>query len=106
VASGEEVSDFKSALQERLQGEGRPPARYELIEEVGPRHQRSFTVAVLIDGDASGTGEGPTKKAAEQCAAMDALAKHWPNPVGFDRSEPNPESLGEPAVGPGEGTTL
>jgi ribonuclease-3 len=76
AASGDQVSDFKSVLQERLQAEGRPPARYQLVEESGPSHERFFTVAVLIDNDSAGTGQGPNKKAAEQCAAMDALTRY------------------------------
>ncbi len=106
VASGEPVSDFKSVLQERLQGEGRPPARYQLIEEVGPSHQRLFTVAVLIDGEVSGTAQGPTKKSAEQRAAMDALARHWRNPAQFTESASTPAPDGEPAGGPRDGTTI
>lgn len=106
VASGEHVSDFKSVLQERLQGEGRPSAQYRMVEEMGPSHQRLFTVAVLIDGRVSGTGQGPTKKAAEQRAAMDALAKNWPNPVEFAESASLQAQAGDPAAGPGDGTTL
>jgi ribonuclease-3 len=67
------VSNFKSALQEELQSHGRGVARYRVVEETGPDHEPLFTVDVLIDGDAVASGNGATKKAAEQAAAMRAL---------------------------------
>ena len=41
----------------------------------GPAHERRFTCAAIIDGEELGRGEGRTKKAAEQEAAREALAK-------------------------------
>ena len=67
-------TDAKSALQELLQSEGRPPAHYEVIEELGPDHRKSFTVEVRIDGRAVSSGSGKSKKEAEQAAAHAALA--------------------------------
>lgn len=66
-------SDRKSALQELLQGRGRPPAEYRVAGESGPDHQKVFQIEVWIDGERMATGEGSTKKEAEQRAARSAL---------------------------------
>ncbi|HYW98176.1 MAG TPA: ribonuclease III [Candidatus Elarobacter sp.] len=78
---GERISesDRKSALQELLQGQGRSPAEYRLAGESGPDHQKIFQIEVWIDGEYMATGEGSTKKEAEQRAARSALdqLKSW-----------------------------
>ena len=51
------------------------PARYEVTTEEGPPHERSFEVGVSVDGELVGTGEGRSKKAAEQAAAAEALER-------------------------------
>jgi ribonuclease III len=66
-------SDRKSALQELLQQSGRPPAEYRLAGESGPDHRKQFLVEVWADGNCLGSGEGKTKKEAEQQAARTAL---------------------------------
>jgi ribonuclease-3 len=66
-------SDRKSALQEMLQQSGRPPAEYRLARETGPDHRKIFLVEVWADGTCFGSGEGKTKKEAEQQAARSAL---------------------------------
>jgi len=66
-------SDRKSALQEMLQQSGRPPAEYRLARETGPDHRKIFLVEVWADGTCLGSGEGKTKKEAEQQAARSAL---------------------------------
>ncbi len=66
-------SDRKSALQELLQGQGRAPAEYRMAGESGPDHQKVFQIDVWIDGKHMATGEGSTKKEAEQRAARRAL---------------------------------
>lgn len=72
---GERISesDRKSALQELLQGRGRAPAEYRVAGESGPDHQKVFQIEVWIDGERMATGEGSTKKEAEQRAARSAL---------------------------------
>jgi ribonuclease III len=72
---GERISesDRKSALQELLQGQGRAPAEYRVAGESGPDHQKVFQIEVWIDGERMATGEGSTKKEAEQRAARSAL---------------------------------
>jgi len=70
----EGVSDFKSALQEVLQARGGGVAEYRVLEAAGPDHRKLFSVEVLIGGEPISEGTGLTKKAAEQVAAMRALA--------------------------------
>ncbi len=64
--------DSKTILQEVVQGE-HETLSYELIQESGPDHDKSFEVEVRIDGKSISTGVGHTKKAAEQEAAYRAL---------------------------------
>ncbi len=71
--SGE--NDPKSALQEYLQGKGRPMPVYETLSEEGPPHDRIFTAAVLVDGKETARGKGTSKKRAEQEAAFAALRR-------------------------------
>lgn len=66
-------SDRKSALQEFLQGHGQLPAEYRLSGESGPDHQKLFEVEVWIGGERMASGEGSTKKEAEQRAAQCAM---------------------------------
>jgi ribonuclease-3 len=68
-------SDYKSAVQEYLQGRRLPPARYELVQTRGPEHEKSFTVELWIGGQCLARGEGASKKTAEQQAARRALPR-------------------------------
>ena len=68
-------SDRKSALQELLQGRGMPPAEYRLAREEGPDHQKLFHVEVWSLGGLLASGDGNTKKEAEQRAARMALER-------------------------------
>ncbi|MEO1719776.1 MAG: ribonuclease III [Pseudomonadota bacterium] len=63
------VSDPKSQLQEWAQGRGLPLPRYREVSRTGPDHAPVFVAEVLIDGVAPATGEGPSKRQAEQAAA-------------------------------------
>lgn len=65
--------DSKSNLQELVQGKLKKEIRYELIEESGPEHDKTFVVEVRMDETILGNGSGRTKKAAEQQAAYQAL---------------------------------
>jgi ribonuclease-3 len=64
--------DFKSSLQELLARRGEKPV-YVLIDADGPPHDRRFECAVEIRGDQYGTGNGRSKKEAEQAAAAATL---------------------------------
>lgn len=66
-------ADYKSALQEYLQGRGEAAARYELVATQGPEHRKLFRVAVWVGGECLGEGQGASKKAAELQAAQQAL---------------------------------
>ena len=66
--------DHKTDLQELLARSGRHVTYVEVSVD-GPPHERSFTCAAVIDGEELGRGAGHTKKAAEQEAAREALAK-------------------------------
>ena len=68
-------SDRKSALQELLQARGMPPAEYRLAREEGPDHQKLFHVEVWSLGERLASGDGSTKKEAEQRAARNALQR-------------------------------
>lgn len=67
-------NDYKSALQEYVQTEQRNLV-YELINEEGPSHNKTFTIVVKIDDIIYGKGIASSKKEAEQEAAHDALNK-------------------------------
>ena len=67
--------DSKTILQEEIQGSGRGTLHYELVREEGPDHNKHFVVAAFVDEERLGVGEGPTKKAAEQQAAYEALLR-------------------------------
>ena len=67
-------SDYKSALQEAVQT-SKKSLYYELIEESGPPHDKSFKMQVKVDGIIYGVGSGNSKKEAEQLAAKNALEK-------------------------------
>jgi ribonuclease-3 len=64
--------DFKSALQEQLARRGETIA-YEVTDEHGPPHDRTFVVVALVDGRPLGKGSGRSKKHAEQQAARIAV---------------------------------
>ena len=69
------TSDYKSALQERLQSEERGLPEYRLVGESGPAHRKRFEVEVWVDGAPVARGEGRSKKRAEQEAARAALGE-------------------------------
>jgi ribonuclease III len=64
--------DHKTELQEALARLGRSVS-YSVLDVDGPPHDRTFTCAAVIDGEQAGVGKGPSKKAAEQEAAREAL---------------------------------
>jgi ribonuclease-3 len=66
--------DYKSALQERLQGLGHPLPEYRVSGSEGPDHRKTFTIEVVVSGEVLGTATGRAKKEAEQEAARLALA--------------------------------
>lgn len=71
--AGLEVTDYKSALQEKAQALKLPQPRYSIIEERGPEHAKTFLVEVRVGRDWSGRAEGLSKKSASQKAAQRVL---------------------------------
>ncbi|KAI4448007.1 Ribonuclease 3 [Eubacterium plexicaudatum ASF492] len=67
--------DSKTILQETVQGQNMGAISYKLIGESGPDHDKVFQVELCIGSRRAGTGEGHTKKAAEQEAAYHALLR-------------------------------
>ncbi|MBQ8151407.1 MAG: ribonuclease III [Firmicutes bacterium] len=74
VEAGEyQRDDYKTALQERLQQNGTADIRYIVIGEEGPDHDKTFTVQLVVSGRPMTTGEGKSKKKAEQQAAKNMM---------------------------------
>lgn len=65
--------DAKTILQEKVQGECNEKPIYKLVETKGPQHQRIFLVKVFVQDKELASGEGHSKKSAEQMAAYNAL---------------------------------
>ena len=69
------LTDYKTKLQEEIQAEHRDAVQYVTISQSGPAHDRTFTVQVRYNDIVLGTGTGKSKKKAEEMAAKDALSK-------------------------------
>lgn len=68
------IDNYKSLLMEFSQSEKWDLPRYQVLSEAGPGHNKTFNVAVFIEGKKMGKGSGKSKKKAEQKAAQKALA--------------------------------
>jgi dGTPase len=68
-------SNFKSDLQNWTQGLTGHTPEYEVLDESGPDHAKTFTVAAVVDGRRLAVAVGRNKRQAEQRAAKDALSK-------------------------------
>lgn len=73
--SGKSFKDYKTLLQETVQAHGETDISYKIIAECGPDHKKTFSVEVFVGGNSCGTGEGSSKKNAEQDAAKNALER-------------------------------
>ena len=65
--------NYKSMLLEYAQANGLGIPRYTIVGEVGPDHDRTFTVEVALPDGRRGRGSGKNKKEAEQAAASHVL---------------------------------
>lgn len=65
--------DAKSHLQEVSQRVDNQTPQYRVMEEVGPDHDKIFTLGVYVNNELMGTGSGPSKQVAQQQAAQAAL---------------------------------
>jgi ribonuclease-3 len=70
-----DLVDAKTALQEWLQGRGRPLAEYRVVGESGPEHKKTFHVDLFLEGQRIASAHGRTKKEAELAAARTALGR-------------------------------
>ncbi len=67
--------DYKTQLQEKIQQKGEQQIVYEVVDEKGPDHNKTFITQVKINNVVCGQGSGRSKKESEQNAAKDALDK-------------------------------
>lgn len=65
--------DPKSRLQEQTQSQENQTPVYRVLDEIGPDHDKEFTVGVYVGGELRGEGKGPSKQAAQVAAAQAAI---------------------------------
>ena len=74
LAASEAAGNPKGRLQELVQPlHGNNALRYEVIRTEGEDHARHYEVTVFLLDRPLGTGRGPSKKLAEEAAALAAL---------------------------------
>lgn len=66
-------NDYKTKLQEYYNSHGKKALNYELVDEKGPEHDKTFTMAVKDGKKVLALGLGKNKKNAQQDAAKNAL---------------------------------
>ena len=66
----DQVTDYKSALQEMAQSLKLPQPRYTTVDEYGPEHAKTFLVEVRLGREWISQAEGLSKKSAGQRAAQ------------------------------------
>jgi ribonuclease-3 len=64
----------KSRLQEYAQQRHGARPDYRLVEATGPDHEKQFHIEVALQGEALGSGVGPSRRRAETAAAAEAIA--------------------------------
>lgn len=67
------VYDYKTSLQEVMQKNKDEHLEYEIIDQNGPDHDKTFTAQVKLNSNVIGTGVAKSKKQAQQYAAKEAL---------------------------------
>jgi len=78
IIENKKFIDAKSRFQEMAQEKTGFTPSYKLVKEVGPDHNKIFTVSVTVGEEEITEGEGKSKQEAEQMAAEKALeAKGW-----------------------------
>lgn len=73
VTAGGEYQDYKSRLQEIVQARSRENVHYQITEETGPAHAKVFVAGVFYNDELLASGQGKSKKEAEQNAAEKVL---------------------------------
>lgn len=72
--------DPKSHLQEVSQRIDNETPDYKVLEEIGPDHDKTFTIGAFVAGREMGRGTGSSKQSAQQLAAREAL-KTYKKPI-------------------------
>jgi ribonuclease-3 len=67
--------DYKTQFQEIVQKTNEQKICYQILEEKGPDHNKVFIAQLSVSERVLGTGQGSSKKEAEQNAAKIALDK-------------------------------
>ena len=75
LPQADDLRDPKTRLQEWLQARGASPPEYELVNVSGKAHQQSFEVRCLVPGHEPASGEGRSRRSAEQQSARRMLAR-------------------------------
>jgi len=75
IVNNESYKDAKSKFQEIAQEKFSVTPNYEVVDSWGQDHEKTFKVAVLLDKEEYGVGEGKSKQKAEQRAAKAAIDK-------------------------------
>jgi ribonuclease III len=73
IEANEIKHDYKSLLQEYSQETYKLLPEYLLLDENGLAHDKTFTVALILNGKTIAEGKGKSKKEAEQKAAREAF---------------------------------
>ncbi len=68
-----DYQDYKSHLQELVQAKNKENVGYRILKECGPAHAKIFQAGVFFQERLLDTGEGRSKKEAEQSAAEKVL---------------------------------
>lgn len=76
ILEEESWRDPKSYLQEISQGRDGFTPVYRVLGEVGPDHEKIFTVGAFVGDKKMGEGEGPSKQIAQQEAARAAIKSY------------------------------
>ena len=71
----DDLRDPKTRLQEWLQARAAAPPDYELVGVTGKAHQQRFEVRCLVPGHEPASGEGRSRRSAEQQSARRMLAR-------------------------------
>lgn len=89
--------DWKTKLQELAAAAGLGVPEY-LVDESGPDHAKRFRATVWVAGRSRGTGDGGSKKEAEQGAARAACASLRLSPASADAAPGGPDSAGPAGI--------
>jgi ribonuclease-3 len=88
---GGTVQDYKTSLQELAAARLGTLPEYRITES-GPDHAKRFQATVFLAGEEHGSGEGRSKKEAEQAAASEAVARLRATPGTSSRSGSRPRA--------------